>query len=110
MITSDDAERAIDFFKKNAEKLAQAKANRIYMTEWLKVVKAKQMQRVGHLPVAAQEREALASKEYEGALDALMAAVTEDERLRWLATGAEAQIEAWRSQESTRRAEGKAYS
>jgi len=108
MITSDDAERAIDFFRTKAPKLAQARADRVYMTEWVKVVKAKQMQQHPSFSAAAQEREALASPEYEAALLALKMAVLEDEKMRWQATGAEAQIEAWRSQEASRRAEGKA--
>lgn len=110
MITAEDAEKAIDFFKSHASKLAEAKANRVYMTEWIKVVKAKQMRLSGAASSAAAEATALASPEYGDALLALKQAVTEDERLRWMATAAEAQIEAWRSQEASRRAESKAYS
>ena len=57
------------------------------------------------LAVNAQEREARIDEEYIKALDALREAVANDERFRFLISTAHAKIEAWRSMESTRRAE-----
>ena len=109
MITSDDAEKAVEWLRDNARKLAQAKAERVYMEAWIKTAKAEAMREHASLPIAGQEREALTSSGYLSALQAYKQAVEADEFMRWMATAAEAKLEAWRSQESTRRAEGKAY-
>ena len=110
MIRAEDAERAVDWLRDNARALAQARAERLYLEQFLKTVKAEGMKQHMGLPVSAQEREALCSPKYMATLDAYKEAITNDEHMRFLAAAAEARIEAWRSQESTRRAEGKAYS
>lgn len=110
VISSDDAERAVDWLRDNAAELAKAKAERIYLEQWIKTVRAKCMQKHPGASAVAQERDALVDPEYLAALQGYRTAVENDERYRWLATAAEAKLEAWRSQESTRRAEGKAYS
>ena len=55
------------------------------------------------LPVAAQEREALADERYLDHLSALRIAVEDDEKMRWLKAAAEAKIEAWRTQAANQR-------
>lgn len=110
MITQDDAERAVDWLKANARSMAQARAERLYMEQWIKTVKATLQQEQAGVSVAASEMAALASPKYMAALQAYKQAVEADEYNRFVAASAEAKIEAWRSQESTRRAEGKAYS
>lgn len=109
MITTDDAEKAVDWLRDNARKMAQVRAERIYMEQWIKTARAEAMRAHASMPIAAQEREALTSPGYLSALQALKQSVEADEYLRWMATAAEAKLEAWRSQESTRRAEGKVY-
>lgn len=109
MISQDDAEKAVDWLRDNASTAAKARAERLYLEQWIKTVKAQAMQAFGSLPVAAQEREALTSTAYLAALQAYREAIEADETMRFLIAAAEAKIEAWRSQESTRRAEGKAY-
>lgn len=108
MISEADIERAIDYLRDTAEPAAQARANRIYMESWVKVVLAQQMVRYADASLGAQERNARVSVEYGAALDALKVAVHEDEKHRFMRDAAEAKIEAWRSQEATRRAEAKA--
>lgn len=103
------AEKAVWWLKENALAIGQARAARIYMEQWVKTVKAQIQTDFGSMSVAAAEVMALSSPQYKEALEALKAAVQEDERLRFLATAAEAQIECWRSIEATKRAEGKAY-
>ena len=110
MITTNDAEQCVDWLRDNARKIAQARAEREYMTQWIKTAKAEAMREHSSLPISAQEREALTAPSYLSALQAFKQAVEADEYMRWMATAAEAKLEAWRSQESTRRAEGKAYS
>ena len=110
MISQDDAEGAVDWLRDNAGKIAEARAERVYMDQWIKTVKATvQMEHAGR-SAAASEILALASPKYLSALDAYRYAVGVDERYRFLAAAAEAKIEFWRSAEATRRAEGRATS
>lgn len=101
---------ALDWIRDNAPKYAKAKAERVYLEEFRKTKKALLMQdaeRAGHKAAVTQEREAYAAESYAEHLQALSAAVEEEERLRWLMVAAQARIEAWRSLESSRRIEAK---
>ena len=103
-----DIFKCLDFIRDHAEEYAIAKANRIYMEGFLKVIKAKIMAEDKSQPVNAQERNAYSHHDYENALLALKEAVAEEERLRWLLIGAQAKIEVWRSLSANQRAEAKA--
>ena len=108
MITQNDAERAVDWMRDNASRMAQERAERLYMEQWIKTVKATlQMEQQG-VSAAAAEIVALASPKYMAALQAYRDAIKADETNRFLVAAAEAKIDAWRSQESTRRSEGRA--
>ncbi|WP_430229317.1 hypothetical protein [Paraburkholderia tropica] len=101
---------ALDFIRDNASAYAKAKADRVFLEEFRKTKKALLMQvaeRAGHKSAVAQEREAYAAEDYAAHLQALSAAVEEEERLRWLMVAAQARIEAWRSLESSRRVEAR---
>ena len=102
---SDDPERALRFIMNNAVRFAQAKANRVYMEEYRKTLKAKKMKEFedAYPSAAAQEREAYASNEYAGHLLALKEAHAIEEALRWKLIAAEAAIEVWRSKEASNR-------
>lgn len=108
MISDADIERAVDWLRDNAVPAAKARAERIYMESWVKTVLAQEMQRHAALPLSAQEREARTAVPYLAALQALREAVEADERSRFMRDAASAKIEAWRTMESTRRAEGRA--
>ena len=108
MITEAEIEKAVDWLRDNAVPAAKARAERIYMEAWVKTVLAQEMAKRSDLPVAGQEREARIAPAYMAALQALKQAVDEDEKLRFLRDAASAKIEAWRTMESTRRAEGRA--
>ena len=97
MISDDEVEKAIDYLRDNATEAAQARANRIYIEEYRKSLKAMIMKEHADIPVSAQEREAYADKRYLSHLLALQQAVKEDEYRRFLRVAAEAKIEAWRS-------------
>lgn len=103
--------RALDFIRDNAQPYAQAKAQRVYLENYRKSKKALLMRDAelrGHKTAAIQEREAYADEEYIEVLEGLKEATEKEEQLRWLITAAEAKIEAWRTIESTRRAEARA--
>ena len=107
MILDEEIERALEWLVKNATPAAQARANRVYVEEYRKVIKSRLMKASKEESAAAQEREAYANPEYAKHLEAVRAAVEEDERFRWLTTAAEAKIEVWRSEQANARAQGK---
>ena len=107
IISDDDVQKALDYLRLNAPKAAQARANKVYMEEFRKTVKAQLMTVYSSLPVNAQEREAYRSKAYTDHLTALKDAVYQDELNRWGMVAATSTIEAWRTQNANRRGEGK---
>lgn len=108
-ISEADIDKVLAYLRDNAEKDAQARAERYYMEEFLKVVKAQQQAAAGDVSVAAAEVKARMSSEYIAALDAYKTAVYEDERRRFLRGAAEVKLEVFRTLEATRRAEAKGY-
>ncbi len=100
--------RALDYIRDNAEQLAIAKANVVYMTEFRKTIKALLMNECTAKTQFEKEAYAYAHPTYIKHLDALREAIEKAEHLRWLMIGAEAKIEVWRSLESSARAEGRA--
>jgi citrate synthase len=107
IISDEDVQKALDYLRTNAPKAAQAKANKMYMEEYRKTVKAQMMTMYNSLPVNAQEREAYRSKTYTDHLKAMQEAVYQDELNRWGMVAATSTIEAWRTQNANRRGEGK---
>jgi hypothetical protein len=104
MITDDEAEKAVDYLRSNARAAAQAKANRVYMEEYRKVVKSQIMREQGAMPITAQETVAYADPRYIQHLKALQEAVEKDEYMRWMLAAAEAKIAAWQTQSANTRA------
>jgi hypothetical protein len=104
MISDADVEKAIDYLRDNAEDAAKARAERIYMEEFRKSLKAMIMKENVEATVSAQEREAYADPRYMKHLEALRIAVMRDEKQRFMRVAAEAKIEAWRSFSANQRA------
>jgi len=102
-----DIFKCLDFIRDNAAKYAQAKANRVYCEEFRKTLKSQLMKRHIDSPVTAQEREAYADEAYASHLEALQAAVAEEERLRWLIECARLKVSVWQSLGANQRAEAK---
>ena len=103
MIPDDDIEKAIDFLRDNAPKIAQAAANRAYMDEYRKVIKSRIMREHEEKPLGAQEREAYADPRYEQHLKAMTEAIEKDEYLQWMMTAAETKVSAWQTQSRLQR-------
>lgn len=108
MITEAEIEKAIDWLRDNARPAAQAKAERIYVEEYRKTVKAELMAEKSGEPIGVQERHAYAHPKYVSHLQVIRQAVANDEAMRWFLVAAEAKIEAWRTQQANARAEGRA--
>jgi len=104
VIDEQEVEAAVDWLRDTAKEAAQKRAERLYLDEYRKVLRAKLMKQHIDLPVSAQEREALADPTYEEHLKALKIAIDEDEKMRFLRVAAEAKIEAWRSMNANHRA------
>lgn len=107
MITDDDIEKALDYLRDRAPIAAKAKAERIYMEEYRKTVKAQIMRENDNRALGAQEAIAYADARYTQHLKAMREAIEADEYNRWMLVAAEAKIEAWRSQQANQRAMGK---
>jgi len=98
-----DPQAALTEMWKLAPLHAKAKAERIYMEEFRKTLKAKLMKSCGVDAIGAQEREAYAHADYAQHLLALREAVEAEEVARWKLIATQAAIEVWRSQESSNR-------
>jgi hypothetical protein len=107
MISDDDVEKAVDYLRDNATKASKAKAERIYMEEYRKVVKSQLMREHDNKPLGAQEAIAYADPRYTQHLGVMKDAIEKDEYHRWMLIAAEAKIEAWRSQSANQRGLGK---
>jgi hypothetical protein len=98
-----DPNKAIDFLLKNAEKYAQAKAQRVYLEEFRKSKKALLMGQCEEKAANAREQYAYAHPEYTELLAGLRSAVEIEEELRWQQIAAQLRVEVWRSQEASNR-------
>lgn len=103
MITDEQAEKAIDYIRDNSEKAAEAKANRIYMEEYRKSIKATIMSEHLADPVNAQERFAYTDSRYKDHLLVMKEAIKQDEQYRWMMVAAQAKLEAWRTMSANNR-------
>jgi hypothetical protein len=102
LVTDEQAERAADFIRDNAEKFAHAKANRIYHEEYRKSLKAILFSDYEGSAVV-REQAAYADDKYTEHLKSLRQAVLEEEKLKGMIKAAEMKIEVWRSQSANLR-------
>lgn len=109
MISNEDIDKALSYLRDSSVEAAQARANRLYLDDFSRVLKANIMS--DHLaePVNAQERHAFADIRYRNHLEALKQAIFNDEKFRFLREAADAKIRAWQTMNANLRAEGKAY-
>ncbi len=101
-----DPNDAVDFMIKSAERYAEAEADKVFMEEYRKTIKAELMKDAesdGHKTAAMQEREAYAHPRYKQHLKDLAEAVKLREAMRWKLIAAQARIEVWRSMEASNR-------
>lgn len=105
MISENDIDRALSYLRDNAEKDAQARAERLYMEQWIKTVLAQEQAKVNATSVAAAEMGARVSEPYISALGAYRQAIFEDEKRRFLRAAAETKIMAWQTMSANGRAQ-----
>ena len=99
--------RCLDYIRDHAKQYAQAKANRVYLEEYRKSLKATLMATQIGEPVNAREIYAYAHHDYTRLLEGIKEAIEQEENLRWKLIAAQAKIEVWRSLSANQRAEAK---
>jgi hypothetical protein len=109
VIAETDIERALEYLRSSANEAAAARANMKYLAEFLDVKMAQIIKTKEDLSVNAAKGIAKADPDYLAVLDGYRAAVELDARHQFKREAADALIRAWQTQQSTLRAEGKAY-
>lgn len=103
-MTSIDPNKAINFIIDNAPKFAEAKSNRGYLENFLKVKKAQIMQDCkSESSVNRMETYALAHPEYLLIVEGIKVAMMEEERLKWYLEAARLRVELFRTMEASNR-------
>jgi len=98
--------KAIEFILEQAPKFAEAKAQRVYIENFLRTKKAllmKEAQVKGIDSGVAQEREAYAHPEYQELLRGLQVATEREETLKWKLIAAQMKSDIWRSEQASER-------
>lgn len=103
MISEDAVEAALDWMRNNAPKIAMARAERSYVEEFRKVLKAQIMREHPTDAIGTQEAKAYSDPRYLQHLQAIKEAVYEDEHLRFLSSAAQAKVDAWQTQSANNR-------
>lgn len=98
-------EKAIRYIQENAEPYAKAKGDVAYTENYLKVVKAQQMNKSESSSLGQREADSYASNEYQLAVLANKQAIEQEAHLKWMLTAAQARIEVWKTQEYSKRSE-----
>ena len=98
-----DPVRAVEYIMKHSAEFAKAKAERVYIENYLRSKKSLIMAKSSAKSVAAAEVDAYADPEYIGLLEGLKEAVEAEEKLKWMLTAAQAKVEVWRSLEASAR-------
>ena len=106
MISDDQLHKTLDWLRDNAQKAAKARAERMYLEEWIGSLRAQLAAKAIEAgdSAAASDMKAKADPEYQVALKGYREAVEADELMRWHRTRADAIIEIWRSQQANQRA------
>lgn len=107
MITEEQVQEAFDYLNENADKAAKARAERLYMEDYTKVVKAELMGECNETAIGAQERFAYAHPTYKKHLENLRTAIARDEKHRFTLNAKTALLDAWRTEQASQRAMGK---
>ena len=98
--------KAIEFILEQAPRFAEAKAQRIYIENFLRTKKALLMKEAlakGIDSGIAQEREAYAHPEYQELLLGLQVATEREEALKWKLIAAQMKSDIWRSEQASER-------
>lgn len=104
MVSDEALEKALDYLRDSAEEAARKRAQRLYMDDYSRVLRATIMSEHLAEPVNAQERYAQSDVRYKNHLEALKTAIFEDEKARFLREAAAVKISVWQSERANERA------
>ena len=104
MISDESLEKALDYLRDSATEAAQARANRLHLEDFSRVLKAQIMSEHLAETIGSQERYAYSDIRYRNHLEGLKVAIFDDEKRRYLREAASAKIEIWRSEQANQRA------
>ena len=108
MVSEQEAQRAIDYVRDKAPEYAKAKAERVYIENALKSVKAKQMSESDKKTLGDREIDAYMSIEYETMLKGLREAVAIEEEILWRMKAAQLRFDHFKVQQFNMRVEARA--
>ena len=100
-----DPQEAVDYLLATAPRYAAAKAKRVQLEEFRKSKKAILMQQSDGKTIADREAFAYSHADYIERVNGRESAVEAEELFRWKMKAAELQVEIWRSQEASNRAQ-----
>ena len=103
MISDDQVEAALDYMRDKSTAAAQARAERAYVEEFRKVLKAQIMREYPTDALGTQEAKAYSDPRYLAHLQAIKTAVFEDEQWRFRMAAAQAKLDAWQTQSANNR-------
>ena len=105
MITEEQLEAALTFMKKEAAEYAKSKADRRYLEEFRKTLKARLFLNAPEYckTDAAKQSWAYAHDDYGANLVGLQVAIEEEEKLRWQLEAARITTEIYRTQSANNR-------
>jgi len=103
VIPESDIEKAIDWLRDTAEACAKKRAERLYLEDFSRSLKAQIMSEHLAEPLGAQERHAFSDIRYRNHLEGLKQAIFLDEQARFLRDAAETKVRAWQTQCSNER-------
>lgn len=106
MITDKQLDAALEYLRESVDIASKARSDMVLTEQWIKTTKAKLMTEAGG-SMAAAEAKALADERYEQAVKAYGQAVQVFSFHQMKRETASAWIEAWRTQSSNERAQGK---
>lgn len=105
-----DPIKALDYIRDNSAAYGKAKAERVWIENYLKSLKAILMSEIKpigdkEMALGAKEMVAYSHQRYLDQLDALKIAVEKEETLKYLLEGAKMKVEVYKVQEYTKRTE-----
>jgi hypothetical protein len=99
-----DPNKCVAYIMENAPKFAQAKAERVFIENYLRTVKSRLMNKEDGT-LGNKEAYAYAHADYEEQLKGLRAATEKEESLKFMLLAAQMRFDTWKTQEYSKRAE-----
>jgi hypothetical protein len=107
-MTTIDPNKAVSFIIENAPKYAEAKSQRVYLENFLKVKKADLIMKCNEPSISRAENYALAHPDYLVIVEGIKIAMLEEEKLKYFLEAARLRAEIWRTTEASNRQQDRA--